>query len=437
MSVICVAGIDPSGGAGLAADMRALNFLGLDCCPIASTITAQNSLEFFGQMPVSVEMVESQIDALLPGGAVSGKTTPPDATIWNPAFAGKIPKAVKIGLLGNAETIEMLAAKFGGLPVVVDPVLRSSSGAQLADEKMIEVYREKLFPAATLITPNAHEASALSGIEVTDIESAKSACLALSKFCTGVLVKGGHFEREKGNDVLFFNGEFHMIEGEDIKGGARGTGCTYSVLIAGYLASGFEVPEAVKRAKIDMPLFLKPELDGEKKKVWLAVEKAVGELVFLLPGEMIAEVGNNIAFALEGAGSPDGMCSLDSRLILKGRKVVTFGRPVFGRDSHVGRVVLAAMRHFPELRCAMNLRYSEEMLAAAKSAGLTVAQFDRTHEPAETSSMEWGTSKALGSGRADVVFDLGSVGKEPMIRLLARNPEDLLTKLALLVGRER
>jgi hydroxymethylpyrimidine kinase/phosphomethylpyrimidine kinase len=416
MRILCVAGLDPSGGAGLSADLRALEFLGLRCYPVTSVITVQNTKDFIKSEPVPAVTVEAQIDA---------------------AFAEEVPKAVKVGLTGNAETARMIARKLGDLPMVVDPVFRSSTGFELADDDIIAAYKDALIPGTTVLTPNAHEAGVLSDMDVTDVETAKEACLAISEFGPkAILVKGGHFIRDKGTDVLYFNNEFHAFSGPELPGDTRGTGCTYSSLIAGYLALGFEVIDAVRRAKSDMPIFLRsrPSLTDEETEVRLAVENAVSELVFLLPQELMAEVGNNIAYALDGARGPEGICSLDSRIILKGGRVVTLGKPVFGRDSHVGRVVLAAMTRFPDLRCAMNLRFSEYTLAGAEKAGLTVADFDRTEEPSETSSMSWGTSKALGQGRADLIFDRGSVGKEPMIRLLARDPEDLISKLTSLVG---
>jgi hydroxymethylpyrimidine/phosphomethylpyrimidine kinase len=270
------------------------------------------------------------------------------------------------------------------------------------------------------------------------VETAKEACLAISQFGSkAILVKGGHFIDSKGTDVLYFDNEFIKFSGQVFPGHVRGTGCTYSSLIAGYLAKGFDIPDAVKNAKADMKFFLqtRPALTDDQTEVWQALETAVAEIVHLLPPEMIAEVGCNIAFAMKVAKGPEGICSLDSRLIIKAGRVVTLGRPVFGRDSHVGRVVMAAMGHYPELRCAMNLRYSEQTINRAREAGLQVHQFDRTNEPSDTSSMSWGTDQALRQGRADLIFDRGSVGKEPMIRLLAEDPEDLISKLTLLVGK--
>jgi len=417
MRVLCVAGLDPSGGAGLAADIRALGFLGIDAYPVASVLTVQNSREFVSFEPVKTIKIENQIDA---------------------AFGEEPPKAVKVGLLGNVDVIRMLSARLRRLPVVVDPVFRSSSGFELIDQSMLEAYEEALFPNTTVLTPNAHEAGVLAGMNVSDVESAKRSARIISESgVKAVLVKGGHFTDDKGTDVLYFENEFRILPGPVFPDHVRGTGCTYSSLIAGYLAKEYSIPDAVKMAKSNMRFFLmaRPALNDEQTEVWQALDKAIDEIVHLLLPEMIAEVGNNVAFALKDAMGPEGLCSLDSRLILKAGRVITLGRPVFGRDSHVGRVVLAAMSHYPELRCAMNLRFSDDILVSATDAGLDMLQFDRKEEPPGESSMSWGTARALEEGRADIVFDRGSVGKEPMIRLLAKDPEDLISKLTLLVGK--
>ncbi len=429
--VLCIAGLDPSGGAGLSADMRALEFLGVGCFPVASALTVQNSGSFAALEPVSAGIIGRQIDAALGEAA---------------------PGAVKVGLLGSVENIELLARKLPDIPLVVDPVIRTSTGFNVVNDEMLAAYEELLFPRATLVMPNAYETSVLTGQKVTDVETAKKACPVIADMGPKVvLVKGGHFESERGSDVLYVDGDFHVLAGTELRGDVRGTGCTFSALIAGYLALDFGIVEAVKRAKLDMARALEFSVHKEPKhiafsehlsegqrNVWLAVQKAASEIGSILPPEMVAEVGNNIAYALEGAESPEDVCSLDSRLVLKGSRIVTMGLPVFGRKSHIGRVVMAAVKHDPNLRCALNLRYSEKTLDIAGDVGFKVATFDREHEPDQASSVEWGTARALQDfGSADIVYDLGAKGKEPMIRLLATNPEEAVNKLRKIVEKPR
>jgi len=424
-SVICLAGLDPSGHAGISADIRALEYLGLRPLPIVSVLTVQNSTSMVEFQPVSMDIISKQYDAVM---------------------AEERPAAAKLGILGSAELAEYAVEKLSeaGIPIVTDPVLATSTGHSLVDDELLMAYREAVIPRATVVTPNAHEASVLSGIAVEDPETAREACEIIFKLGPkAVLVKGGHFHRGRATDILYDGKEFHVLEGREIPGELRGTGCTLSSLIAGHIAMGQDIPEAAAKAKQDFvraieissqhgkKITFTDHLDKEKAEVWHSVNRAVTDILTVLPPKLIAEVGNNIAFALPGANGPEDICSLDSRMLAKGDSVITMGTPVFGRKSHVGRVVLAAMSHDKDIRCAMNLRFSHDLVRIIGNAGLSIGEFSREEQPEDASSMEWGTGMAISDlGHVpDAVFDTGGIGKEPMVRLLARNPQEILGKL--------
>ncbi|MDO9538348.1 MAG: bifunctional hydroxymethylpyrimidine kinase/phosphomethylpyrimidine kinase [Thermoplasmata archaeon] len=428
-SVLCISGLDPSGHAGLSADMRALGFLGIECLPLVTTLTVQNSKTFSEFLPVPADLLEKQLGAI---------------------FEEQVPDAVKMGMLGSADIARTLVNFFDDkkIDIVLDPVFKSTTGFGLVDDELLELYRTELLPISRLVTPNALEAMILCGMKVENPEQAKSACQIIFDMGPGsVLLKGGHFKECRGTDILFDGIEYHELKGIELELNARGTGCTYSSLIAGYLALGMDAPKAVNNAKLALSRLLQGaensksrkldfnhKLSPEENTVWHELNNAISSIISIMPPEYIAEVGNNVAYALESASGPEGICSLDSRLLLKGNKIVTLGRPVFGRQSHVGRVVLAAMASDSSMRCAMNIKYSDENLARIENAQLKIGSFDRTGEPQTSSSMEWGTGKAINDlGYVpDAIFDRGSIGKEPMIRLLAKNPAELLEKLAKL-----
>jgi len=432
-SVLCISGLDPAGHSGLAADLRALSYLGIRALPVATALTVQNLDSFMEVNSVSAGILERQVSKVL-------EELEPDA--------------VKVGMLGCAETASAVARMLGevGRPIVVDPVLASSSGFTLADEALLRVYREELLPLAAVATPNAPEASILSGTDAVDLQTARTAGQKILRFGAGaVLIKGGHLPDSKGADILCTPSGPVAIEGSSPAHGSRGTGCAYSALIAGHMAMGSDVLSAVRRAKSDMTRVMESnawqgyggawQRDPEEtpdSQAMRALALAVSEMLSFLPVEFIAEVGNNMAYAMPGAKGPEHVCSLDSRILARGDSPATLGRPVLGRDSHVGRVVLAAMSHDPGMRCALNLRYSESLVRRIGKAGFSLAAFDRSGEPGQASSMEWGTGKAIKSlGYVpDAIYDLGSVGKEPMVRLLARDPPELLLKLRKILETE-
>jgi len=127
------------------------------------------------------------------------------------------------------------------------------------------------------------------------------------------------------------------------------------------------------------------------------------------------------------------VCALAGRVVKTREGVQWCGTVEFGASKHVASIILSAMSKYPSLRSAVNLRFSEEILQACKQARLSLSSFDRQQEPKHAAStMEWGTQRALEQEKTipDVIYDLGSVGKEPMIRVLGTTPKDILGKVS-------
>ncbi|MBA3046242.1 MAG: hydroxymethylpyrimidine/phosphomethylpyrimidine kinase [Euryarchaeota archaeon] len=233
-SVLCLSGLDPSGHSGISADMRALNFLGVRCFPVITVLTVQNEKSFSEMQPVPTEMLQKQLDAIL-------ETATPDA--------------VKIGALGSSDIAALVAGFFEdrGIPIVLDPVFVSSTGFNLVDDEMIEIYKHDLFPLARILTPNVQEAERIAGIQVKNIDHGRLACQMIYDLGPKyVLLKGGHLEKNRGTDLFYDGNDFTVLESEEIDVKARGTGCAFSSLIAGCISFGLGPLEAAKRAKTDM-----------------------------------------------------------------------------------------------------------------------------------------------------------------------------------------
>jgi hydroxymethylpyrimidine/phosphomethylpyrimidine kinase len=230
-SVMCVAGLDPSGLSGLSTDIRALDSIGVRCLPVASVLTVQNSRLFSEIQEVPSGLLARQIEAIREKGR---------------------PASAKVGLLGSAEQVSWLSESLSGndIPVVVDTVFSSSTGFGVLDEEMLDSYIHDLLPAATLVTPNAAEAGVLCGLKVADLAGAEEAArMILDMGPAAVLVKGGHLERGRGTDILVDRKGVEIVAGSPVNGDFRGTGCAYSALIAGHLALGSGVRGAVLASK--------------------------------------------------------------------------------------------------------------------------------------------------------------------------------------------
>lgn len=241
MRVLLVAGLDPSGGAGLAADLEALAAVGARGWPVAAALTAQGPAGVKGWSPVPEGLLLAQIDALLEGGE-------------------ERPRAIKTGMLGTAGLAAALAdrltaADLAKVPLVLDPVLLSSSGTQLLDAGEASPFEalEPLLARARLATPNLPELAALTGLDVsTDAAAAKAARQLPSR---AVLVKGGHREGAPV-DLLVEARKVTRLEGTRRPGTARGTGCRLAAAAAGLLAQGASLEEAVRGAKLLVERYL-------------------------------------------------------------------------------------------------------------------------------------------------------------------------------------
>ena len=235
--VLSIAGFDPSGGAGVLADIKTFSAFGCFGTAAITSLTSQNTVAVYGAVHQSAETLRAQIEPVVS-----------DFTI----------AAVKTGMLPTRETIEVTAEMIEqhSLPnVVVDPVIRSTSGYDLIDETAMRFLIERLLPLAKVITPNMAEAERLTGFEVNDLDGMKRAAERIYKLAQpkirnqAVLVKGGHLPNE-ATDVLFDGNEFQLFRAEKIATrNTHGTGCTLSSAIAALLANGFEIPEAITKAK--------------------------------------------------------------------------------------------------------------------------------------------------------------------------------------------
>lgn len=161
---------------------------------------------------------------------------------------------------------------------------------------------------------------------------------------------------------------------------------------------------------------------GDRQSVLRELEEGVHTLCTGMDIRLIPEVGTNIAFAIPAARDPGDVAAVEGRIVRMSGKAHPVGPVLFGASDHVARIVLTAMRFDPQVRCAANLRYSPETVMIMEEMLLEVCSFDRSAEPPGVKTMDWGVASCCRGGVPDVIYDLGSVGKEPMIRLLGENP---------------
>ena len=242
-AVLVIAGTDSSGGAGLARDLHTLAAFHTQAMCAVTAVTVQSDSRVIAVHPLAPDTVRSQIEAALATGRVG---------------------AIKIGMLGTraiALTVAACLPPREQVPLVLDPVLASSSGAALLDPLGREVLRESLVPRATLVTPNIPEAAALLGAEpaTTEEEVLRQAYAWLALGPAAVLIKGGHGSASEAVDLLLSaGGSPRRLVASRSTRTQRGTGCALASGIAAGLAAGLELGEACARAKRHVLELLEP-----------------------------------------------------------------------------------------------------------------------------------------------------------------------------------
>lgn len=230
---LTIAGWDPSGGAGVAQDLRTFATCGVWGFGAVSAMTAQDTVAIHRWEPVPVDLVRAQIAAVVGDAGVM---------------------ATKTGMLGTPAHVEMVAKAARDLdlgPLVVDPVLAASTGGDLAIGGVCDAIRDELLPLAALVTPNLAEAGALAGGEIDSIDSMRECARVLRAHgARAILVTGGHLEGDATDILLDADGVFHEITAPRVTSADdHGTGCVLSAAITAHLASGDTLVDAVRAGK--------------------------------------------------------------------------------------------------------------------------------------------------------------------------------------------
>ncbi len=435
--VATIAGSDPSGGAGVQADLRVFTLLGAFGQTVITSLTVQNSLGVKSWQAVDPGLVAAQLEALV-------EDFPP--------------VAVKTGMLAKAETIEKVSkvlACFRPL-LVVDPVILAKGGEFLLEQDAISALKEYLFPLATVITPNLPEAEILLGKKIPPGGEEEACKELLSLGPKAIILKGGHAGGLLAKDYIYDGQEMVELSLPRImvERIGHGTGCTFSAALTVYLAQGLSLSLASSKAKQFVTLALisawhNPLGQGisptdhlvhlERLEARFLVLERLEEAVMYFCQHpvrpLVPEVQINLAYALPYAQDYSEVAAFPGRIVAIGERAQPVGCPKFGASRHVTNVVLTAMRHDPRIRAAMNIKFEEKFLVKAASLGFKIGEFSREEEPPEIKAREgatipWGVDlvcRRLGYV-PDIIADRGEIGKEPMIRVLGMDAMEVVKK---------
>jgi len=436
---ITIAGSDSSGGAGIQADLKTFAALNVYGTTAITCITAQNTYSITAIECIKPDIVREQIRQVAEDmGINAGKT----------------------GMLYTEETIKAVSEEVSkyGFPIVVDPVMIAKSGVPLLKPKAEDTLKKYLLPLATVITPNKLEAERLAGMRIESIEDAKKAA---EEICSlgpkATVIKGGHLNiPEKAIDVLYYMGEYEILETPRLDAKTmHGTGCSFSAAIAAFIAKGEDILSAVKHAKdfiIEAIKFglnigkgvgpVNPLAPLYREAAKYSVLKSVNEARKILESSphivsLAPEVGINVAMALPYAKSINDVAAIPGRLIRAFNSIRSISCPEFGASNHLARYLLEVMKYDPRKRAAINMRFSEDLLALLRRMGLEISFYDRREEPnnikhTEGMTIPWGVKQAITKiGKVpDVIYHRGDWGKEPMIVIFGEDAAKLAKKIA-------
>ena len=433
-----IAGSDSSGGAGIQADMKTMSALGIYSCSVITAITAQNTLNVDHILPLSADIIKKQIRSVLS-----------DISIH----------AIKIGMVYNNEIITTVSdiLKNCKIPIVLDPIISSGTGARLLEQEFLSDFKIKLLPICDVVTPNINEAEILTGIKIKSENDIKKTALKIQKLgAKNVVVKGGHF---KNNDetiidtILNDRGKFTLIKNARMKiVETHGSGCNFSAAITAFLAMKFPMVisclmankyvhnsfvNTVKIGKgipVNNPISLMYE-ESCRYRVIVELANAVDQLTSIKNFEkLIPESQSNIVYAIPYANNIDDVAGVSGRIVKVGDRSVPTSGIKFGASRHVASSILEYMKTNQLVRSALNIKNEKRILDKCNRL-FRVTHFERKWEPKtiknrEGMSISWGVSRALSKNPdADIIFHTGDIGKEPMIIIFGQNPQEVVDKV--------
>lgn len=429
MNILSIGGSDPSSGAGVQGDVRAAAALGANCFSVITAVTSQNSTEFSDVEPVSPKMIGQQIDSILSDFEID---------------------AITIGMVYDSEAIRVIHSKLKEkkIPIILDPVIKSTTGGLLLKKSALESFRKMLIPLCFAITPNVFEAEILSGVKITKKKDLARAARKLSRLGAKKIVITGHkFVKNKVSDFVYEENKAHVVSESRINYETHGSGCTFAFALGYAVAAKNRFDESVRFAKQFTHESIKnarsvgrgirltsPKTDRIKSEL----SSAISEFTNLVDSYMlIPECQTNFVYSRHNPKSIADILGVSGRIVKAGKRLAVAGNLEYGGSRHVATAVLAMQKKFPKIRSAINIRYDQKTIKKFQKAKSQILSYDRSDEPIKTknkenSSISWGIHNAIKHSRdaPDVIYHTGDMGKEPMILVFGENPKQVVMKIS-------
>jgi len=424
MNVLSIGGSDPSSGAGIQSDVKTFENHDVYGFTVITAITSQNTKKISKIAPISAKDIRTQLESVLSDFQID---------------------AIKIGMVYDSSIIKIVNTmiKNQKCPIVVDPIIESTTKKILLKKSAIDSYKRYIIPLATIITPNKKEAKILSGSS-----KAEDAAKELQKLGAKNVIITGFRESEKEiEDFVMEVDNNYILKGKKIKIINHGSGCNYSASITASLARKKSIYEATVTAKEYVYQSIKKSKNLGKgikitHKEISNIQKELSHSILDFQNiknvsKLIPECQTNFVFSKNKPKTIKNVLGISGRLVKSGNNVIQAGELVFGGSQHVATAVIQVSKKFSKIRSAINIKYEPKIITNAKKHRMSVLSYDRKNESKkskskENSSISWGISSCLKSNIPDIIYHKGDFGKEAMIIVFGETPAEVVRKIKLI-----
>ncbi len=432
MNLLSIGGSDPSSGAGIQSDIKTFSSFNVHGLTVITAITGQNTSSFGMIEPVSQKILKNQLESVMSDFKIDG---------------------IKIGMVYNSKIIKVLyhQLKKSRVPIVIDPVFKSTTGGILIESSAIKDFKKFIIPLATVITPNKFEAEIISKTKINAKNTPEKVAKIIQKMGSkNVVITGIEKKNNQISDFVLEKNNQYFISGRKISKINHGSGCNFSAAIIFALAKNKSIKESVKFAKeftynsiknakkLGMGIAITDIQDHDKINSELsgAINKFV-EIKNIYKN--IPECQTNFAYSKPRPKSTKDVLGISGRIVKAGKHAVVAGNLTYGGSKHVATALLTMNKKFPQICSAINIKYQNLTISKIKKSKLTVSSYDRNQEPKNVkfkgSTIEWGIKNAIKNSKkaSDVIYHKGSFGKEPMIIVFGETPSNVLKKILKII----
>jgi len=429
VNLLSIGGSDPSSGAGIQSDLRIFSTDNVHWLTVITAITGQNTLKFGKVEPVSVNILKNQLQLVFSDFKIDG---------------------IKIGMVYDSQIIKTIYQQLKKLkiPIVVDPVIKSTTGGELLKKSAIKDYQKYIIPLATVITPNKYEAEILSKTKINSKSIPEKTAKVIQKMgAKNVSITGIQANENKISDFIFEKNKKYVISGNKISKINHGSGGNYSSAILFSLAKNKPIKESLRFAKqytydsiknakkigkgvVITDIYKKDSIETELSE---SIQKftRIKNIYKNIP-----ECQTNFVYSKQNPKSTKQILGISGRIVKAGKKVIVAGDLEYGGSKHVATALLTVNKKFPQIQSAINIKYQNTTISKIKKLKFIVSKYDRNQEPINVknkgSTIEWGIKSAIKNIQEapDVIFHIGGFGKEPMIIIFGDTPKNILKKIS-------